>query len=71
MTSDVVVETKRWGDSLAVIIPAEVVRERKMKPGEKYGMRLIRVGDLRKHFGSMKGLPDPQKVKDESRRAWR
>lgn len=71
MASDVVVETKRWGDSLAVIIPAEVARQRKMKPGEKYAMRLIRVGDLSKHFGSMKGLPDPQKAKDESRRGWR
>ncbi|MBI4361854.1 MAG: AbrB/MazE/SpoVT family DNA-binding domain-containing protein [Euryarchaeota archaeon] len=72
MMADAVVETKRWGDSLAVIIPAEVVRQRRMKPGEKYAVNFIRVGDLSKHFGSMKGtFPDVQKAKDEARRGWR
>lgn len=64
-------ETKKWGDSIAIIIPSDVVKKEGVKIGDKYRVRMIRVGNLSKLFASGKGkIKDVQKAKDEARKGW-
>ncbi len=63
--------TKKWGDSIAIIIPSDVAREVRVKVGDKYMVRMVRVGNFSKLFGSGKGkIRDIQKAKDEARKGW-
>ncbi|MEM3087268.1 MAG: hypothetical protein QXT68_09065 [Halobacteria archaeon] len=66
------VKIKRWGGSLAVIIPEEEVKAQKLKEGEEVGLVLIkkaRLGDL---FGSVKELRgvDLQEAEREFDEGW-
>jgi len=64
-------ETKKWGDSIAIIIPSDIAKERKVKVGDKYRVKLIRIGNFSKLFGSGKGkIKDIQKAKDDARKGW-
>lgn len=63
--------TKKWGDSIAIIIPSDVAREVRVKVGDKYMVRMVRVGNFSKLFGSGKRkIRDIQKAKDEARKGW-
>jgi len=64
------VEVRRWGNSLGVIIPAELAREEGLEPRDRV---LLRVSKVRypepAFFGSMRGAPvAAQAAKDRLRR---
>jgi len=47
-------KTKRWGNSLAIVIPMEKVRELKLKIGEDVNIRLERKSNILKDlFGAI------------------
>ena len=64
---------KKWGNSLGMIIPAEIVQNRKLKEGSTIEILIpehkkMNIADL---FGSLKDAKiDAQKMKDESRKIW-
>ena len=70
--TDIEAKVKRWGNSLAVIIPSHIVEAGRIK--EEDNVRLILVPDSRKvlkeTFGMLKGklTKSAQQMKDELRR---
>ncbi len=50
-------EVKKWGNSLAVVLPKDQIRDTTIKPGKKV---MVMIGeetiDLKKEFGSLKNL---------------
>ena len=62
---------KKWGSSLGVIVPADIIKKEKLKEGEEVFIDIRRKNNLEDLFGSLKGWKiDSQKVKDEARRDW-
>ncbi|MFH1637465.1 MAG: AbrB/MazE/SpoVT family DNA-binding domain-containing protein [Candidatus Woesearchaeota archaeon] len=68
MATEVIV--KKWGNSLAVILPKEFVGEKKLKPNDKLLLEAVKVGDLRPLFGTLKTKLSAQKLKDIAREGW-
>lgn len=62
---------RKWGSSLGIIVPAEIVNKEKLKEGEEVVVEIKKKSNLEDLFGSLKGWKiDPQKMKDEARRDW-
>jgi antitoxin component of MazEF toxin-antitoxin module len=72
--SEAEVEVRKWGNSLAVIVPAEVARAEELRPGDRALVRIMKVRhpDPRS-FGFLRERRlDAQALKDRLRRehAW-
>lgn len=67
------VKVKKWGNSMAIILPSEEVRDKGIKENDKLEIpALIKVADLSKIFGTLKlkkGM-SAQKMKDLAREGW-
>ena len=61
---------KKWGSSVGVILPREVVEKQGIKPGDEIVIRIFRKGDLRDIFGKLKTTMSGQKFKDTIREGW-
>lgn len=63
---------KRWGNSMALIIPADTVKTRKIAEGEEVVFTLTKVADLSYVFGTLKRKPglSGQQFKDEAKAGW-
>jgi len=49
-------ETRKWGNSIGIILPKEIVRREKIRPKQKVTLLLVkRTNVLKKTFGSFKG----------------
>jgi antitoxin component of MazEF toxin-antitoxin module len=64
--------TRRWGNSIVVVIPADVVGKQKIKENEEVMISVkkkrVKAGEL---FGLLKGWKRPtQEIKDEMRAGW-
>ncbi|MHB8604032.1 MAG: AbrB/MazE/SpoVT family DNA-binding domain-containing protein [Thermoplasmatota archaeon] len=68
--SDVEVEVKKWGNSLGVVIPADVGTAEGLAPGDRVWIRITKLRHpLPGSFGRLRGWKiDAQKMKDELRR---
>jgi antitoxin component of MazEF toxin-antitoxin module len=64
------VETKQWGNSIAVILPKEFVKERNIRIGEKLTIEAVKRLDLSKAFGILPRTVSGQQFKDEMRKEW-
>lgn len=65
---EIKVKTRKWGNSIGIIIPKEVVKREKIKSGQKISILLLKDSDvLKKTFGSMRGrVKEPtQRIMDE------
>jgi len=61
---------RRWGSSLGIVVPSEVVKELRLKAGDEAIVEIDRAG-IEEAFGSLKDWAvDPQKLKDDLRRGW-
>lgn len=60
-------KTKQWGNSLALIIPKEKVKEMKLKPGEEIDIRMEKKSNVLKElFGAIHfDKPTEQLLKEE------
>ncbi len=58
---------KKWGNSLGVTIPKEIVDKEKLSPGKKVRVFVMadRMSELRKVFGSLKLKMPTQKAMEE------
>ena len=64
-------KTKKWGNSLGIVIPKEIVKKEKIREGQKVKVLLVKDrGLLKETFGMMKGKwKEPtQKMKDKLRK---
>jgi hypothetical protein len=70
MESEVVV--KKWGNSLGVILPKELVKREGLKENKKISIHIVKKADLSDIFGSARGKIkiSGQKMKDLSREEW-
>lgn len=61
---------RKWGDSMAVIIPRNIVEEEQIKPQSKIRIKVIREDDLSDLFGKLKTKKTPMELKEEGRNGW-
>lgn len=64
--------TRKWGNSIGVILPKEMIEEQKLKPNERVEVIIIREANIKHLFGSMprqKGM-SAQKLKNIARAGW-
>jgi len=62
---------KKWGNSFAVIIPREVVKDRNIKENDKVVIEIVKKADFTKVFGSLKSKMSGQEFKDFVRKGWK
>ena len=69
MTTSVTV--RKWGNSLGITLPKELVESQNIKEGDKISLPIvIKKADLSKIFGSIKTGVSGQKFKDLARQGW-
>jgi len=70
MTAEV--EVRKWGNSMGVILPRELIRAKELKQHDKVliDIDVVRKADLTKFFGSFKTRKSGQKFKDMVRKGW-
>lgn len=65
--------TRRWGNSIAIVIPARIVAEQKIRENEKVAVKIekkkpIKVKDV---FGMLKSWKRPtEEIIKEARKGW-
>ncbi len=64
------VKIKKWGNSMGVILPKELVREKKLKENQKILIQVVEKADLSDIFGTLKFKKSAQELKDEAREGW-
>ena len=62
---------RRWGNSLGITLPKELVERQNIKEGDKLVLPVvIKKADLSDIFGSIKTGESGQKFKDRVRKGW-
>lgn len=69
MGSEVVV--KKWGNSLAVVVPNDIAKEKNLKENDKIFIEIVKPADLRKIFGTLKRKMSGQEFKNLVREGWK
>ena len=64
------VTAKKWGSSIGVIIPREIVERQNIKEGDEIVINIFKKGDLSGTFGTLKTRLTGQQLKDLSRKDW-
>jgi antitoxin component of MazEF toxin-antitoxin module len=64
------VRIKKWGNSLGIVIPNEIVKEEDLENKEEIEVIIRKKRGLEDFFGRLKRKIDPQKMKDKSREIW-
>jgi antitoxin component of MazEF toxin-antitoxin module len=68
--TEIDVIARKWGDSLAVIIPSDVVKKENIRPHDKIHLSVKKGYDLTPFFGMLKMRKTAQQMKDEERAGW-
>ena len=64
-------KTRKWGSSIGVVLPKEVVDEIGIKPDEKITIDIKKRPLAKEFFGLLKDWKRPtQEIKDEIRAGW-
>ncbi|HIH42373.1 TPA: AbrB/MazE/SpoVT family DNA-binding domain-containing protein [Candidatus Woesearchaeota archaeon] len=61
---------KRWGSSMAVILPQELIRSQSIREGDDVVINIFKKGDLTDVFGTLKTKFTGQQLKDLAREGW-
>ena len=62
---------RKWGNSLGITLPKELVERQNIKEGEVLSLPIvIKKADLSDVFGSIKTRESGQKFKDRAREGW-
>ena len=67
------VQVKKWGNSLGVILPKEIIEQKHLKEDDKIVLLdVVKEGNLSKSFGALKGKLhlSGQELKDMARKGW-
>lgn len=69
--AEVEVTAKKWGSSIGVIIPKEIVEKEGIKENEKIRIEIKKAHTAREVWGLFADLKiNAQKAKDEMRKGW-
>ena len=68
MATEVLV--KKWGSSLGVVLPKELVKKENLKENEKILVDVVKEANLGALFKSVKRKMSGQRFKDVARRGW-
>lgn len=61
---------RKWGDSIAVIIPSNVAKEERINVADEIVITIEKETTLKDLFGKWKTKKTAQELKDESREDW-
>ncbi len=71
MTMTATIVVRKWGNSLGITLPRELVEGQNIKEGDKIVLPVvIKKANLSKIFGSIKTGMSGQKFKDMAREGW-
>ncbi|MFH1182221.1 MAG: AbrB/MazE/SpoVT family DNA-binding domain-containing protein [Candidatus Woesearchaeota archaeon] len=62
---------KKWGNSMGVVIPRELVEQESLKENEKVLIEMVKEADLTGLFGALKRKMSGQEFKDMVRKGWK
>ena len=62
---------KKWGNSMGVLIPKEVVEREKIKINEKIIFNIVKKADLTNIFGAIEKKMSGQEFKNMVRKGWK
>jgi antitoxin component of MazEF toxin-antitoxin module len=68
--SEVMVTARKWGNSIGVTLPSEMVEDEKIKPNDKVILSVRKVVPIKDLFGTLKTKKTAQQIKDELRKGW-
>jgi antitoxin component of MazEF toxin-antitoxin module len=68
--AEVEARVRKWGDSVAVIIPRDVAKSESINANDIVHFSIHKEHDLSDLFGKFKTRKTPQQLKDESRTGW-
>ena len=60
---------RRWGNSLGIVIPKDVVVREGLKEGDELEVKIRRIPSLESLFGKYR-FKNLQEIKDELRKGW-
>ncbi len=63
-------KVRKIGNSLGVIFPNELVKQKKLRENETVFISVAKKGDLSKIFGMLKFKESGQQIKNELRKGW-
>jgi antitoxin component of MazEF toxin-antitoxin module len=63
-------KARKWGDSIAVIIPKFIVESQGISPQDDIMVSVQKEDNLEEIFGKFKTKKTAQQLKDESREGW-
>ena len=65
-------QVKKWGNSLGVILPKELVEKQHLKENDKVDILIVKEADLSDMYGALKGKVkmSGQEFKDFVRKGW-
>lgn len=61
-------KVKKWGNSFGIVIPKEVIKEKKWKENDEVTLLSMDAPPLKDFFGKAKFKGSAQQIKDELRR---
>jgi hypothetical protein len=67
---ETLVTIRKWGNSLGVTLPNELVEKDKLNVNDKLLLKLEKVDSLEELFGAFKTNKTGQQIKDELRKGW-
>lgn len=62
---------KKWGNSMGVVLPKEMVRREELKENQRLLIEVIKEADLTDIFGTLKRKMSGQEFKDMVRQGWK
>ncbi len=72
MPEDIECVTKKWGSSIGIVIPNDVVKKEHLKPNEKIRIVIKKIPLAKELWGIgiVKDKRSTQEIKDELRKGW-
>lgn len=66
------VKLKKWGNSMAVIVPSRLIEEKNLKENDSLVLEIVKKADLSEVFGSLKSKKrlNGQEFKEMIREGW-
>ena len=61
---------KKWGNSLAVIIPKKEIREKNLSENDRVQIEIFKEAEFGDVFGTLKTKITGQEFKDEVKKGW-
>jgi len=68
--AEIDVIARKWGDSLAIIIPRDIINNEGIKVNEKLHVSVKKEIDFSDVFGKWKTKKTAQQLKNEGRKGW-